>query len=205
MRTSLSSLPGTLSRISVDSEFEASETLTRIVKSRCFTLTFACLIVFSTMLIGLETQLLSSPSYRWSGSGELLSILSIANYVLTFLFTVDIVARLCAFRAQFFLKDRAWNYFDLIIVVLALAEVALDLWVHAFSGSEREVGVFENSGSAKLLRLFRVNRLLRLIRTFRQLRPLRMLVHSLFSAGKSVFWALLLLIMIIYSFGVILT
>jgi hypothetical protein len=192
-------------RGSIDSTFEMSDNvrpLARIVKSRCFMLTFACLIVFSTLLIGLETQLLASPSYQGSG-GELLNILSAANYMLTFLFTAELVARLYTYRANFFVKERVWNCFDMIIVILALVEVALDLWVHVFAGSE--ANVFDNGGTAKLLRLFRLTRLLRLIRTFRQLKPLRMLVHSIFFASRSVFWALLLLTMIAYSFGIILT
>lgn len=188
-------------RLSEESDFAHGEgPLSQIVKGRYFAVTFACLIVFSALLLGLETQLLS---HQWPGSGELLSIVSTANYILTSLFTVEIVARLCVYRAQFFVKDRLWNAFDMIVVFLALGEVALDIWLHLFSGSEDNV--FDNGGSAKLLRLLRLTRLLRLFRTFRQLRPLRMMVHSLYSAGKSVSWAFLLLITTVYAFGVILT
>jgi hypothetical protein len=113
------------------------------------------------------------------------------------------VARIYAYRLDFFVDERMWNFFDIVILFLALIEVALELSVLAFSGSRDSL--FENGGTAKILRLFRLTRLLRLVRTFRQLKPLRMLVHSIICAGKSVFWALMLLFMIVYAFGVVLT
>ncbi|CAK0875955.1 unnamed protein product [Prorocentrum cordatum] len=100
-------------------------------------------------------------------------------------------------------RDRLWNLFDIAILLPALAEVALDIVVRAFFGKDRNL--FENGGMARMLRLFRLTRLLRIIRTIRQLKPLRVLVHSIISAGKSVFWALTLLVMIVFAFGVILT
>jgi voltage-gated sodium channel len=177
--------------------------LVRFVKSRSFVVAFACLIIVSTVLIGIETQVLSSLSYGESGSEQVLAALSAANHVLTFLFTLEMVARLYVFRLDFFAEERMWNCFDLIILLLALVEVALELAVHVLSGRSRTL--FDNGGTAKILRLFRLTRLLRLVRTFRQLKPLRMLVHSIIFAGKSVFWALMLLFMIVYAFGIVLT
>ncbi|CAK0807146.1 unnamed protein product, partial [Prorocentrum cordatum] len=173
------------------------------VKSRYFSMLFACLIIWSIVLVGIETQVLSSASYKGSGSEQVLDALSAANYILTLLFTVEMVARIYAYRLEFFVEERLWNFFDLVILVLAIIEVALELSVLAFSG--HRAGFFENGGTAKLLRLFRLTRLLRLVRTFRQLKPLRMLVHSIACAGKSVFWALMLLFMIVYSFAIVLT
>jgi hypothetical protein len=128
--------------------------------------------------------------------------LSAANYILTFFFTVEILARLYTYRSDFFVRERVWNCFDMIVVVLALVEVALEVWVHALPGEGNDL---DRGGTAKLLRLFRLTRLLRQVRTVRHLKPLRMLVHSIIFASRSVFWALLLLVMIVYSFGVILT
>jgi hypothetical protein len=183
---------------------ESSEWLiASIVKGRTFSIGIACLIVVSTVMIGIETQLLSSLSERNSGSEQWITVLAATNYALTFLFTVEMVARLYVFRLDFFIYERVWNLFDVLILLLALVEVALEVGMYAFSG--RNIDLSDQGGSSKVLRLFRLTRLLRLVRTFRQLKPLRVLLHSLYCAGKSVFWALLLLVTIIYSFGVILT
>ncbi|CAK0823574.1 unnamed protein product [Prorocentrum cordatum] len=179
--------------------------LIRVVRSRGFSIGIAVLILFSTVMIGVETQLLSSlSSQEESSSEQLVSALSVTNYALTLLFTAELVVRLYAFRFDFFVHERVWNFFDVIILVLALAEVALEIVVKAVSGTRGDM-FGAAGGSAKVLRLFRLTRLLRLVRTIRQLKPLRLLLHSLFCAGKSVFWALLLLFIIVYSFGVILT
>merc|ERR1719424_1476737 len=57
----------------------------------------------------------------------------------------------------------------------------------------------------KVLRLLRLARLLRIVRTIREFRPLRVLVHSILFAGRSVIWALVLLIIIMYAFGIALS
>jgi len=175
-----------------------SSLVSLFVKSRYFSLGFGVLIVLSTVLIGVETQVLSSLSAGETASDSLLAALSSTNYLLTFLFTAEIALRLYVHGLHFFVEERLWNCFDLTILLLALFEVALEAALE-FSGKKR------NLGTAKLLRLVRLTRLLRLVRTFRQLKPLRTLVQSIIFAGRSVFWALLLLVMIAYAFGVILT
>jgi hypothetical protein len=115
----------------------------------------------------------------------------------------EVLARMYVLGFDYFVKDRVWNCFDIIILLLALAEIALELVVHATSGRDRNL--FDNGGTAKMLRIVRLTRLIRIVRTFRQLRPMRVLVYSIASASKSVFWALMLLFTIVYAFGVILT
>ncbi|CAK0811153.1 unnamed protein product [Prorocentrum cordatum] len=182
---------------------QATSAVTRFVMSPAFTLALGLLIISSALLVGIETQVFSSLSYQASDSTEVRIVFSTLNYVVTFLFTVEMAARLYVYRHDFFFTERWWNLFDLAILLLALCEVALELAVSWFPGLANSV--FDNGGAAKMMRLIRLTRLLRLVRTFRQLKPLRMLVRSIMAAGKSVFWALLLLIMIMFTFGVILT
>ncbi|CAK0843599.1 unnamed protein product [Prorocentrum cordatum] len=172
------------------------------VKSRFFSAVSASVILVSTALIGIETQALSSLSNQRSGSDHLLVYLSVSNHCLTFLYLAEVVLRIKVLGIMH-PKDRWWNLFDIAILLLALAEVILDIVVRAFFG--KDSNLFDNGGMAKMLRLFRLARLLRIVRTFRQLKPLRVLVHSIASAGKSVVWALMLLVMIVFAFAVILT
>jgi len=189
-------------RTTEDSQADARP-LVLFVRSRYFSVASASLIILSTLLIGIETQVLSSLSDKGPGSEQLLHTLSATNYALTFMFAVEVATRMYVLRLVFFLKERIWNFFDIIILLLALAEVALEIVVRAFAGGDRTL--FDSGGLARMLRLFRLTRLLRLVRTFRSLKPLRMLVHSIIFAGRSVIWALVLLLMIMYAFGVILT
>ncbi|CAK0857203.1 unnamed protein product [Prorocentrum cordatum] len=186
----------------VDLQKLQKKPLADFVKSRYFAVASALVIIMSTVLIGIETQIFSSLSHQGSDSRHLAMALSAANYFLTLVFAVEVLMRICVLGIMH-PGDRVWNCFDIAILFLALAEIALELVVLAIFGKDHNL--FDGGGLAKMLRLFRLTRLLRIIRTFRQLKPLRVLVHSIASAGKSVFWALMLLFMIIFSFGVILT
>ncbi|CAK0908782.1 unnamed protein product [Prorocentrum cordatum] len=187
---------------SVDLQKLQQKPLADFVKSRYFAMGSALVIIMSTVLIGIETQIFSSLSHQGSDSKHLAMALSAANYLLTLVFAVEVLMRIYVLGIMH-PGDRVWNCFDIAILLLALAEIALELVVLAILGKDHNL--FDGGGMAKMLRLFRLTRLLRIIRTFRQLKPLRVLVHSIASAGKSVFWALMLLFMIIFSFGVILT
>lgn len=179
-----------------------SNVVAQVVHSHNYTLLLSCLIIGSALLIGIETHVTSASS-QGRKSEQVSMVFSGLNYVVTFLFTVEIVARLYVFRFDFFVTDPWWNLFDLVIVFLAIVEVAMEIIVNSFAESKESM--IDSGGMAKMMRLVRLTRLLRLVRTFRQLKPLRILVRSIMAAGKSVFWAFLLLIMIIFSFGVILT
>ncbi|CAK0847838.1 unnamed protein product [Prorocentrum cordatum] len=201
-RKTVDSIRASCRATTISSQTTDTRALAWFVQSRYFSVALASLIITSAVLIGVETQVLSIKSYQGSDSEEMLVALSWMNYCITFLFTLEMVARLYVFRFQFFLSETMWNCFDLIILILALVEVTLELVVRSSSSTD---SFFDNGGTAKMMRLIRLTRLLRLVRTFRQLKPLRMLVRSIMAAGKSVFWALLLLFMIVYAFGVILT
>ncbi|CAK0830508.1 unnamed protein product [Prorocentrum cordatum] len=193
-RVSSGDLSGENSRQTVD-----GRPLAWFVQSCGFSVAFAMLIVMSAMLIGIETQLLSSLSYQRAASEQVLTALSVANYVLTFLFTLEMAARLYVFRSDFFVRERVWNCFDLVILVLALVEVSLELG--HLAPSRR--GIWGSSGRPGCLQLAASGASMGA--STGELKPLRMLVHSILFAGRSVFWALTLLFMIIFSFGVILT
>merc|ERR1712061_748798 len=57
--------------------------------------------------------------------------------------------------------------------------------------------------SIRIVRIIRVVRVLRVIRLMRFLRPLRLLVHSIYATLKSLVYAVLLLVVIMYSFAVV--
>ncbi|CAK0808200.1 unnamed protein product [Prorocentrum cordatum] len=186
----------------VDLQKLQKQPLADFVKSRYFAVGSALVIIMSTVLIGIETQIFSSLSHQRSDSQHIAMALSAANYLLTLVFAVEVLMRIYVLGIMH-PGDRVWNCSDIAILLLALAEIALELVVLAILGKDHNL--CDGGGMAKMVRLFRLTRLLRIILTFRQLKPLRVLVHSIASAGKSVFWALMLLFMIIFSFGVILT
>jgi len=100
---------------------------------------------------------------------------------------------------------------DIFIVLSSLAEAAIDAWqyvaVENTSTEDSEDGGV-NMNNIRVIRMVRVVRLMRLFRIarfVRFIRALRTLVFSIVSTLKSVFWAMMLLGIIIYVFAILFT
>jgi len=88
---------------------------------------------------------------------------------------------------------------DFIIVVVSL----IDMCVRALTFSDRSQG-----GGITVLRLgrfLRIVRIMRVIRLVRVFRSLRVLIHSILGTLRSLFWALVLLAMFLYTFALVFT
>lgn len=101
-------------------------------------------------------------------------------------------------------QKRGWNLLDVVLVVSSLPELVLLL-----SGSlDSDFLEDSNLGQARLLRILRVTRLIRIVRitrVVRFIRALRTLVHQIASTLKSLIWGLLLLVLLMYGFGIMFT
>lgn len=119
---------------------------------------------------------------------------------------MELALRLIGDGFRFFTCDSwMWNWLDALIVSTSVLEflvnyVILDLLVG--------VGAINNASNMRILRMIRIMRLVRVFRVTRMMRfirALRTLVYSIFSTLKSLVWAMLLLLMITYVFGIIFT
>lgn len=118
------------------------------------------------------------------------------------LFAVELLLRLLTLglREYFVGAGWAWNWMDAVIVVSSWVDIIIEMME-----SSGETGV---SSSIRILRLLRVSRLLRIVKTLwivRFVGALRTLVASLVDTFKPLFWAMLLLLIIIYIAGVLFT
>eukprot|EP00438_Fugacium_kawagutii_P016075 Skav230585 [mRNA] locus=scaffold1455:70645:71435:- [translate_table: standard] len=119
------------------------------------------------------------------------------------LFAIELILRLLALgpRDYFFAPGFGWNWLD---DAWQIAVVVTSSWVNIIIellGSSGDTGV---SSSIRVLRLLRVSRLLRIVKTLwivRFVGALRTLVASLVDTFKPLFWAMLLLLIIIYIAG----
>jgi len=118
------------------------------------------------------------------------------------LFAIELLLRLLASGPSHYCVGRgwAWNWLDLIVVTAAWIDIVLEVL-----GSSDQTDV---NSSFRILRLFRVSRLLRIVKTIwivRFVGALRTLVSSLVDTLKPLFWAMVLLFIIIYIAGVLFT
>lgn len=112
-------------------------------------------------------------------------------------FTLELLLRAMAFRSRFLKVDGwPWNVFDAVIVVFG--------WTHeiinaVFTGDS---AVIENVGVIRLLRLGRVARLVRMVRLIPELKSM---VYLIMASMSSFFWALVLMLIVIYCTAVYFT
>jgi len=102
----------------------------------------------------------------------------------------------------FWSRDWIWNYFDFLVAISSIVDSSLSI-IKEQAGSGGNV-----LSASRVIRIIRVNRVLRTFRLVRMVRfmsALRTLVYSIICTLKSLIWALLLLLMIFYGFGVAFT
>ncbi|CAK0851200.1 unnamed protein product [Prorocentrum cordatum] len=162
---------------------------------------FGVVIGTNALVSGVEVQ------YRSSHLGEELpAVFMIVRHAYTFLFLVELMARVCKLGlANFYLRGEVfWAWTDTLVVLMGLLEMAMDLVSIAADRDEELPGaaVFRNVRLARLVRLTRAFRLHRLIRF---IAALRTLVYSILATMKSLLWAMVLILMIIYVFGLAFT
>eukprot|EP00434_Breviolum_minutum_P042919 symbB.v1.2.038225.t1/scaffold5883.1/size22780/3 len=101
-------------------------------------------------------------------------------------------------RGYFLGPDCRWNGFDFLCLLLSLVDVVLVFLVLIVSQWNFSLG------SASIIKVARLARLIRLVRTlhFEVFAELRAIVLGVFSGLRVLFWAIVLLLVLIYVFGI---
>ena len=116
---------------------ELHEALIYLMNNRYFELSMMGVIIFSAMLIGIDTFELK-PVYQ--------DIIFTLDQLITIIFLIEIVARISTYKRPLdFFKD-GWNIFDFVIVAVSLIPI---------EGNDSAV--------ARLLRIFRILRIITII------------------------------------------
>jgi len=159
---------------------------------------FGAVIGTSAIMSGVEVQ------YRSMHIGEELPVgFVLLRHAYTVLLAMELAARVCKLGVvNFFCKGEVfWAWLDTLVVLMALIEMAMDVLVSAAD----ELPGAALLSSVRLARLVRLTRAFRLHRIIRFVAALRMLVYSILATLKSLLWAMVLLVMIIYVFGLAFT
>eukprot|EP00435_Cladocopium_sp_Y103_P027573 s3410_g6.t2 len=169
-----------------------------IVYSPLFSYTITLLILLHVILLGVEVDLSAAVALE-----DMPSWFSTFNAVSVTCFVIELILKFVALGCTGFWygSDAYWNIFDFVVIAVSVVDVVLDFWARLLSPSM-------STGQLRLLRSIRFARALRsirIVRLFRYIGALRTLALSILSTMVSLFWTLALLIIIFYSFGVVLT
>jgi len=169
--------------------FLSKQGTARIVKSSKFEATIGFFVVLNAVMVGIETHM------RAQQSRQSFFVFEALDYVFFCIFLIEITMRIYVFRRRFFRGHGCYfNVLDLSLVVLQFIEILLD-------NTMQSKGLRALSG----LRVLKLIRLVRMARILRQIRDLRTLIFSILVSLRSLFWTLILLLLLIYVFSFIIT
>eukprot|EP00439_Symbiodinium_sp_Y106_P036229 s3556_g4.t1 len=167
-----------------------------LVNHPIFDLFFALVIISNAVYLGIRVETMD-PRFPPPQASTLPVQLTYG-----IVFSLEVILRLFAAGPGEYVcgSDWAWNWLDVAVVVSSWTAIVIDF---VYEGSDAGV-----SSSIRMVRIIRASRLLRILRTvwvIRFIGALRTLVASLVDTLRSLFWALLLLFLIIYVFGILFT
>ena len=119
----------------------------------------------------------------------------------TMFFLLEVIIRTRKVGCKYFFCGEGWrwNWFDSIIVGMAV----FDLMLAHVSAVSADLGDFTIMRLARFARLSRLMRLLRVLR-FRIFKELLLMINGVFAGVRTIFWAIVILITLIYGLSVLL-
>lgn len=171
----------------------------RMVRSSAFDLLCAMAVMTNSIFIGIEVQL------SLSADNDVTTSIHVIQYVYAAWLFLELAMRIWADGCSIFCgPDWMWSLLDLLVVSISLWEVVADI-IYAVDSNDVS-GNADGVTGLKALRIVRVTRILqvvRLMRVFRFVLAFRTLITSIAFTLKSLFWALMLLLLIVYVFAVL--
>eukprot|EP00437_Effrenium_voratum_P019859 CAMPEP_0181459630 /NCGR_PEP_ID=MMETSP1110-20121109/32924_1 /TAXON_ID=174948 /ORGANISM="Symbiodinium sp., Strain CCMP421" /LENGTH=566 /DNA_ID=CAMNT_0023584155 /DNA_START=44 /DNA_END=1744 /DNA_ORIENTATION=+ len=151
------------------------------------------LILLNLVMLGVEVDVAAS-----LGVDDVPGYFEVMNVIIVVVFVAELMLNFIGFGFQRFFcgPDCWWNCFDFAIIGLSVCETVVQLWAP---------GLVDEMRYMRFLRLARALRGMRVVKLLRYVSALRTLIFSIISTTGSLMWTLVLLILLFYSFGVILT
>lgn len=169
-----------------------------LVTSRYFDHLFGLLVLLNALSIGLQVDI----SAR-SQSEQPPDVFRAMECLFFAAFAAEVLLRISAQRIGFFRGPGwSWNVFDSVVVLSQLAEEVI-AFIAAHHSSRAALP--NNLQSMRTIRLLRIIRLVRVVRILRLVKELQTIVLSVASSMKSLFWTIVLLLVVIFTVAVYFT
>jgi len=118
-------------------------------------------------------------------------------------FTFELVTRFASFEKKTNCMRDLWFIFDTLLVVMMVAETwVMSLVIVLSSGSSGGSSSLGNVSVLRIARLLRLTRMARMARLLRAVPELVILIKGLVAAARSVFFTLMLLLVLLYVFSI---
>eukprot|EP00931_Biecheleriopsis_adriatica_P009902 TRINITY_DN11099_c0_g3_i1.p1 TRINITY_DN11099_c0_g3~~TRINITY_DN11099_c0_g3_i1.p1 ORF type:complete len:597 (-),score=98.74 TRINITY_DN11099_c0_g3_i1:51-1841(-) len=164
-----------------------------LVHSSLFEQGGACFLALNGIFTGVQIE--------WAFNSTTPGWMTVLDIVFCVGFFIELSLRLIGNGPhRFFLSgtDRGWNLFDFVIVLLTSFDTVASAAVSQDQGSS----LLSNLSVLRVIRVVRVVRVLRIIRVLKFFRDLRLLTLAIASTLKTASFALILIMLLIYMFGI---
>lgn len=176
-----------------------------ITNAPVFNVIVALVIVSNSVFLGIQLQVGATQDSREGPAAEHgdAVVFLVGHMIYAVLFTAEMLLRLFATGVRTYLigKEWYWNWLDLLVVIPAWIELMADLM-------QTGGGVSSGASNLRILRVLRITRMLQVIRSVRLIRVIhafRELIFSILDTTRQLVWAMILLVLIIYSFSILFT
>ncbi|CAE7947766.1 CACNA1H [Symbiodinium sp. KB8] len=170
---------------------------TRIVQHSCFERLSMMVIGMNALWIAIDIEINQAETLLQAGVGTILAEAAFFLY-----FTAELFIRFWAQQhARNLLKDY-WFLFDAGLVMLMLLETWLVPAIILMVGAGEAGGLGRAASVLRVVRLLRVLRTARIARIARYMPELMILIKGLIVAARSVFFTLVLLLLMTYVFSI---
>lgn len=158
---------------------------------------FESVVAFVILLNGVTIGI--SSDVQWKG-WDTVDIL----FTAFFLFEIGLKVHINGAKQHLCGSDWRWNWFDVVVVALAVFDVVLT-WMASFSSTTNDSS-FKDFTLLRLARLARLTRMMRLIRVLRLrfFKELLLMVKGVLAGLRTLFWAIVMLVFLVYACGVLL-
>eukprot|EP00927_Polykrikos_kofoidii_P064727 TRINITY_DN6022_c0_g1_i5.p1 TRINITY_DN6022_c0_g1~~TRINITY_DN6022_c0_g1_i5.p1 ORF type:complete len:595 (+),score=74.66 TRINITY_DN6022_c0_g1_i5:170-1954(+) len=168
-----------------------------LVRSRAFSRFFGCMVAANIAYLGI----IASINLHAAVEGKLLqygAYLRVIRVAFAIVFFVELACNLWVERKKMFSSvNRVWLGLDTLVVVLELGDLVME------EISQGEVKELPDMSVFRITRLVKALRLFRMFKALRFARGMRLIVLAIMSSLFQLFWALGLLLCIIYGFAVV--
>jgi len=163
----------------------------------------AVCIILNGIFIGVQTDYMAQYSTE-----EVPEVFIVFETLFMIIFTFELVVRIARHRFHFlYMTGWQWNYFDSFLVLLQLMDIFVALFIR-FDSAQSSMDTaknMKNLGFLRLLRILRILRIFRLVRLLAFFGELNVVTSAIAGSMKSLFGTVILLLLLMYIVGVILT
>lgn len=155
-----------------------------MMRSHSFSLFIGFCIMLNVLLVGVETEMQAA-------TGEGSDFIRITMLILSALFVAEVVLRIFAEGTDFFTEpgEKMWNLLDAAIALGCIIDLL----------------IFQEAMTGQVLRTVRIARILRgmrLARWLNQLREFRKMIFAMTVSMRTLVWAIVLLLFLVYGFAI---